>query len=238
MSEAPSEPKAPSDTGDGRFTALPEWLRPVAEGLAGVTSATLSPQMPAPPRSARRAAVLMLFGEAASGPDLLLTERAHTLRSHPGQIAFPGGREDPGDRDLVDTAFREAYEEVSLDPAGVSVVGELPQLWIPPSNSSVTTIVGWWHTPGPVGVVDEAEVATVLRVPIAHLLDPENRFTVRLSGGWKGPAFDVGDGLVLWGFTAGIVSRLFAHVGWERAWDHSRVRPRPVPGGDSLDSGG
>lgn len=220
-----------------RFSALPEWLRPVAEGLDGVTSQTLSPRVPAPPRTARRAAVLMLFGEGAHGPDLLITERAHTLRSHPGQLAFPGGREDPGDRDLVDTAFREAYEEVGLDPAGVTVVGELPRLWLPPSNSAVTTVVGWWHTPGPVGVVDEAEVATVLRVPLDHLLDPANRFMVRARG-WKGPAFEVGDGLVLWGFTAGIVSRLFEHVGWERPWDHSRVRERPVPGAPSLDSGG
>lgn len=216
---------------------LPEWLRPVADGLSGVTSRTLSPMMPEPPTSARRAGVLMLFGEGPDGPDLLLTERAHTLRSHPGQLSFPGGREDPGDRDLIDTAFREAYEEVGLDPAGVSVLGELPRLWIPPSNSSVTTVVGWWHTPGPVRVIDEAEVATVLRVPLARLVDPEHRFMVELSGGWKGPAFDVGEGLVLWGFTAGIVSRLFEHVGWERPWDHGRVRGRPVPGA-TTDAGG
>lgn len=211
------------------YAELPEWLRPVAGSLDGVTSKALSPRIPAPPRSARRAAVLMLFGEGDAGPDLLITERAHTLRSHPGQLSFPGGRVDPGDRDPIDTAFREAYEEVGLDPSGVAVIGSLPDLWLPPSNSSVTTIVAWWRTPCPVGVVDEREVASVHRVPIAHLLDPANRFTVRLSGGWKGPAFDVGDGLVLWGFTAGIVSRLFEHVGWERAWDHSRVRPRPNP---------
>ena len=208
---------------------LPEWLVPVAHGLEGVTAETLSPRVPAPPSSARPSAVLMLFGEGERGPDLLITERAHTLRSHPGQLSFPGGRADSDDPDLVATALREAYEEVGLDPAAVAILGDLPRLWLPPSDTSVTTIVGWWHTPGPVGVVDEAEVARVLRVPIADLLDPAHRFTVRLSGGWKGPAFDVGDGLVLWGFTAGIVSRLFAHVGWEREWDHSRVRSRPTP---------
>lgn len=208
--------------------AVPDWLRPIADSLHGVTSATLSPRMPAPPSSARPAAVLMLFGEGEHGHELLITERAHTLRSHPGQLSFPGGRADPGDADLVETALREANEEVGLDPASVAIIGDLPQLWLPPS-SSVTTIVGWWRTPGPVGVVDEGEVASVLRVPVEHLLDPRNRFMVRVSGGWKGPAFDVGDGLVLWGFTAGIVSRLFAHVGWERAWDESRVRPRPTP---------
>ena len=208
---------------------LPEWLRPVAGSLDGVTPQTLSPQVPSPPHTARRAAVLMLFGESESGPDLLITERAHTMRSHPGQLSFPGGRTDPQDRDAVHTAMREAHEEVGLDAAGVAVVGSLPKLWLPPSNVSVTTVVGWWHTPGPVGVVDEQEVASVLRVPLSHLLDPANRFMVRLTGGWRGPAFDVGDGLVLWGFTAGIVSRLFEHVGWEREWDHSRERPRPSP---------
>lgn len=211
-------------------STVPEWLRPVAEALDGVTAKTLSPRMPKPPRSARPSAVLMLFGDGEQGPDLLITERSHTLRSHPGQLAFPGGRVDPDDRDPIDTAFREAYEEVGLNSAGVAVLGTLPQLWLPPSNSSVTTVVGWWHTPGPVGVVDEAEVATVLRVPIEHLLDPRNRFSVRLSSGWRSPAFGVGDGLVLWGFTAGIVDRLFTHVGWEREWDRDNVRGRPVPG--------
>jgi len=209
--------------------ALPGWLGPVARGLHGVSAQTLSPRMPVPPATAVPAAVLMLFGEGEHGPDLLITERAHTLRSHPGQLSFPGGRADQADGDLVTTALREAYEEVGLDRDGVVVIGDLPRLWIPPSNTAVTTVVGWWQVPSPVGVVDEAEVATVLRVPIAHLLEPQNRFTVRLSGGYAGPAFDVGDGLVLWGFTAGIVSRLFAHVGWEREWDRSRVRPRPTP---------
>ncbi|MDN5853966.1 MAG: CoA pyrophosphatase, partial [Actinomycetia bacterium] len=209
--------------------ALPQWLSPVAEGLHGVSAETLSPRMPAPPETASPAAVLMLFGEGDNGPDILITERAHTLRSHPGQLSFPGGRADQSDGDLVTTALREAYEEVGLDPACVAVIGDLPRLWMPPSNTAVTTIVGWWRVPGPVGVVDEAEVATVLRVPIAHLLDPRNRFTVRLTGGYTGPAFDVGDGLVLWGFTAGIVIRLFALVGWVREWVDSGVRSRAAP---------
>ena len=67
---------------------------------------------------ARSAAVLMLFGEGARGPDLLLTERAATMRSHAGQPAFPGGSIDPGEG-IVEAALREGQEETGLDPASV-----------------------------------------------------------------------------------------------------------------------
>jgi 8-oxo-dGTP pyrophosphatase MutT (NUDIX family) len=215
---------------------LPDWLHPVVDAVETVTAKQLSAVVPAPPTSARSAAVLMLFGESDGEPDLLLIERAHDMRSHPGQLAFPGGGTDPGDADPAATALREAAEEVGVDPAGVDVFGELPRLWLPPSNFGVTTVLGWWREPSPVAVVDPAEVASVFRVPIAALVDPANRFMVRHPTGWMGPAFaidtDAADReLVLWGFTAGVVSRLFAHVGWERPWDESRVRPLPVVGG-------
>lgn len=221
MSEtAPVE--APRDT-------LPGWLRPLEAAAATITAAMLSRYVPDPPTTARDSAVLMVFGEQAHGPDLLLIQRARTLRSHPGQVAFPGGARDPGDASAAETALREAREEVGLDSSRVEVFGELPPLWVPPSNFAVTTVLAWWHTPSPVGVVDPVEVGSVLRVPVAELLDPTRRFTVRHPSGWRGPAFEVGDGLLLWGFTAGVVSRLFAHAGWERPWDESRERP--LPGG-------
>lgn len=207
---------------------LPGWLQPLASAAATITPSMLSHSLPAPPAAARTSAVLMLFGEQAHGPDLVLIERAHTLRSHPGQVAFPGGATDPDDDGPVATALREAHEEVGLDADGVDVIGVLPPLWVPPSNFAVTTVLGWWHTPGHVSAVDPVEVAAVLRVPVAELLDPDRRFTVRHPSGWRGPAFEVGNGLLLWGFTAGVVSRLFAHAGWERPWDESRERPLPT----------
>ncbi|MGH3496095.1 MAG: NUDIX hydrolase [Nocardioidaceae bacterium] len=186
--------------------------------------------MPAPPDDARPSAVLMLFGDGARGHDLLLTERAHEMRSHPGQVSFPGGASDPGDADAAATALREAHEEVGLDPTGVEVIGTLPALWLPPSNFAVTTVLGWWRHPTPVSAVHPAEVATVLRVPIDELLDPQRRYTVRHPSGWLGPAFDLDDDLVLWGFTAGVVANLFSYVGWERPWDDTQIRPVPVQG--------
>lgn len=206
---------------------LPQWLHPVALKVPDVDASTLSPRIADPPSDARQSAVLMLFGEGTAGPDLLLTERAHTMRTHAGQVSFPGGRVDPVDADPAATALREAEEEVGLAPTGVEVFGELPPLWLPPSNSAVTTVLGWWNRPGPVLAISDREVASVFRTPIADLLDPANRFTVQGPSGWRGPGFRVADGLVLWGFTAGVISRLFEQVGWEREWDQSRLEPFP-----------
>ena len=81
--------------------------------------------------------MLILFGhDAEHGPDVLLTERASTLRSHAGQVSFPGGRTDPGDADAVATALREAEEETGLVPDGVVPLAVLPDLFIPPPGTS------------------------------------------------------------------------------------------------------
>lgn len=207
---------------------LPAWLQPVREVSATLTAEMLSHHAPAPPAGARESAVLMLFGESDGEPDLLFTERSHQMRSHPGQVSFPGGRAEPGDDGPAGTALREAAEEVGILASGVMVFGQLPPLWVPPSNHAVTTVLGWWHEPHHVVAVDPGEVAAVLRVPVARLMDPTYRFMVRHPSGWTGPAFDIGAGLVLWGFTAGVVARLLAAVGWERPWDTSRVRGLPT----------
>ena len=68
------------------------------------------------------------------------------MRSHPGQVSFPGGSIDPGETPR-EAALREAEEETGLDPAGVEVFGELPELWLPPSNFAVTPVLGWWREP-------------------------------------------------------------------------------------------
>lgn len=209
------------------MSSRPGWLEPLVDALDKPTPDHF-PGLPDPPPDARRSAVLMLFGD---GPDLVLTERSASLRSHPGQLSFPGGSADPDDADPVATALREAYEEVGLQPGSVDVLGSLPPLWLPPSNHAVTTVVGWWTRPVPLGPVDPAEVASVLRVPLSALLDPACRYTARHPMGYRGPAFQLDDGLVLWGFTAGLVSRIFDAAGWTRPWDVTRELALPVSGG-------
>lgn len=207
------------------YDALPEWLRPVADTARTVRPEQLSRFLP-PEEGGRESAVLVLFGEGPAGPDLLLIQRAATVSSHPGQPAFPGGAVDDTDADVVAAALREAEEETGLDPSGVDVFATLPALWLPPSGFVVTPVLGWWRSPSPVGVVDPGEVESVLRVPLAELLDPAHRVSVSHPSGFVGPAFEV-RGLLVWGFTAGLLSRLFALCGWERPWDASVLRPVP-----------
>lgn len=197
---------------------------------------------PAGAAAARPAAVLLLFGALDDAPaesekplasahlDVLLVERAATLTDHPGQVAFPGGGVDPTDASIPDAALREAREETGLDPDGVEVLGTLPDVGLSVSNFLVTPVLGWWAAPTPVAVVDFGESAQVFRVPVRDLLDPANRYTAVLNRNrhtYRGPAFAVRDVLV-WGFTAGILSHVFDELGWSVPWDETRTIPAPV----------
>nr|WP_235871269.1 CoA pyrophosphatase [Rhodococcus spongiicola] len=187
---------------------------------------------------ARPAAVLVLFGGSPeSDPlavgglpadaDVLLTQRASTMRQHSGQIAFPGGAADPEDESPVDTALREAEEETGLVRDGVQPLAMLPEIFIPPSGFDVTPVLAYWRDPSPVRVVDAAEAERVVRVPLRELIDPDNRFQIRHRAGFQGPAFEV-DGMLVWGFTAGVIAGLLAVSGWEIEWDHRDVRDLDV----------
>jgi 8-oxo-dGTP pyrophosphatase MutT (NUDIX family) len=207
---------------------LPSWLDPLRHGVRSIRSEDLSAFTPPEEPRPREGAVLVLFGEGPEGPDLLLTERAHTMRSQPGQVSFPGGSLD-GDETAVQGALREAHEETGLDPDGVDVFAVLPRLYLPPRNFAVAPVLGYWHHPSPIAVTNPREVHAVFRVPLEHLLEPANRFTVRHPLGWSGPGWLIGPrrDVLLWGFTAGIIDALFDFVGWTREWDRDRVRSLP-----------
>lgn len=197
---------------------VPAWLDPVATALPGLRGEDLTRFLP-PAEGARESAVLILLGE---GPDVLIIERAHDMRAHAGQPAFPGGASDPDDVDAIATALREAEEETGLDVSGVEIVGLLPDLWVPVSNFVVTPVLAWWREPSPVRAVDVAEVASVHRIAIAELVDPANRARVRHPSGYVGNGFAVHD-LLIWGFTAGLLSGLLDLAGWSQPWDQERI---------------
>ena len=199
----------------------PKFLDPLVRAVDGATVADLLPNVARPvgtPR--RRSAVLMLLADGPPGPDILLTARATTLRSHAGQPAFPGGAAEPGE-DAVATALREAQEETGLDPSSVTAVALLPELFLPPSGYLVVPVLAHWDRPGPVAVVDPAETAVVTRVPLDTLADPARRGRTRFPGGHYGAAFDLPD-LLVWGFTGALVDLVLRLGGWEQPWDPER----------------
>lgn len=206
-----------------RPEAAPAWLARLVRGCASVGVEDV-PTRRRPAGDGREAAVLVLVGEGPDGaPDLLLTERAAEMRDHAGQAAFPGGGLEDGDGGPVAAALREAVEETGLDAGGVVPLATLPALTIPVTGFAVTPVVAYWAAPSPVRVVDPAETAAVVRVPVAELADPTRRFRVTGPSGHVGPAFAVG-GLLVWGFTAGLVDWVLDLAGWSYPWDTDDVR--------------
>ena len=217
--------------------SLPAWWQPLLSRIESAGPDVFS-RLRIPEEGGRPAAVLILLGEGADGgpgPDVLLLQRAADMRNHAGQPAFPGGAADPGDAGPSATALREATEEVGLDPDSVEVLATLPPLWIPVSGFVVRPVLGWWREPHPVHPCQPAEVARVERVPVEELVDPANRIRVRHPSGFVGSAFRV-RGMLVWGFTAGVLSALLDLAGWSRPWREDAepvalpiAGDRPVP---------
>lgn len=200
---------------------LPSFLEPVVDMAREASAEQFARFLPSD-EHVRHSAVLMCFGEGDLGPDLLIIERAPTMRAHAGQPAFPGGAVDPDDIDAVAAAVREAQEETALDPSGVVPFGLLPDLYLPVSDFVVTPVLAWWADPSPVHVAAPAEVASVHRIALADFVDPANRCRVRHPSGFVGPGFAVA-GLLVWGFTGGLIDALLDRTGWALPWDATRV---------------
>ncbi len=167
--------------------------------------------------------LIALYDHADRGPHVVLTRRAAHLRSHTSEVAFPGGRSDPGDRHPLDTALREAEEEVGLDPELVEPLGMLDRFVTVGSRTLVHPIVARLSA-DPELTPEPAEVEHILRVPVAELfLDEvfrEERWTI---GGVDRPVtfFElVGD--TVWGATAAMLRQLLALA---TGTDHRLFRP-------------
>lgn len=158
------------------------------------------------------AAVLIGFREGVQ-PRLVLTVRNNQLQAHAGQVAFPGGRSDPDDRDALTTALRESEEEIGLQRKLVTPLGFL---------DCFETISGFCITPVVASIAVEAqlypapaEVAEVFEVPLAFLLEPANlrRYTMEFRGHERPMVEFIHGGHRIWGATAAMLYNLLQRMG-------------------------
>jgi 8-oxo-dGTP pyrophosphatase MutT (NUDIX family) len=122
----------------------------------------------------RQAGVLLLLYPEGGDLHIVLTRRTDTLRGHSGQISFPGGRRDPNDPTLIDTALRETCEELGVCDPGLAILGSLTPIYIPPSDFEVFPAVAALDQ-RPLFRPNPAEVAEVFSVPVSALLDDAHK---------------------------------------------------------------
>ncbi len=191
----------------------PDWLR-----QRFVAPPIWTPETNAEPRFNQRpvtkAAVLVpivVQPDGMHGLSILLTQRTAHLNDHAGQISFPGGRVEPEDESLVETALREAYEEVGLQRQHVDVIGTLPD-YLTGTGYLVTPVVALVHAPFELQA-DPNEVAEIFQVPLAFLMDGNNhqRRQFMMPGEGRVRMFYAMpyQDFFIWGATAGMLRNLF-----------------------------
>jgi 8-oxo-dGTP pyrophosphatase MutT (NUDIX family) len=201
----PGERLAP-DWLRARFAALPELSE-----LSGWQPESSNEQLLATVPEFRHAAVLVPIVLRDAEPTLLLTHRAAHLNDHAGQISFPGGRHEEEDASPVETALREAEEEIGLQRSHVEVIGSLPE-YLTGTGYRVTPVVALVHPPFTLQT-DSFEVAEIFEVPLAFLMDgsKHERRAVQLPGGGGERVFYAMpyEHHFIWGATAGMLRNLF-----------------------------
>ncbi|HTM78240.1 MAG TPA: CoA pyrophosphatase [Devosia sp.] len=160
------------------------------------------------------AAVLIAIVARPEGHTVLYTERSPDLRSHSGQVAFPGGKIDPSDTDAADAALREAHEEVAMVRADVRVLGFMPT-YFTGTNYLITPVVAAVMPSGPF-VPNPGEVHSVFEVPLARILNAQSYGHFRFErDGQRGETWQIDhDGHRIWGITANL-TRLFCDLAAE-----------------------
>lgn len=165
------------------------------------------------PDDAMAAAAVLVAVTDRPEPGVILTQRTDTLRHHPGQVAFPGGRIDPGE-DAIAAALREAQEEIALPPSAVDVIGPVDR-YRTGTGFDITPVIG--VVPPDLALVPaEAEVASVFEVPLAFLLDIANHR--QGSGWWRGAERRFveipWEDRRIWGATAAMIVNLSRRLRW------------------------
>ena len=173
------------------------------------------PRVPEPETDCRRAAVLVPVVLEPKGAHVVYTLRTGDLEDHAGQVSFPGGSPEPRDGSLLATALREAEEEIDLRPDTVEIVGELEEMYIPPSRFLVSPFVGLLSEEAELVLAPE-EVEAIFSVSLEELMSPEAFEKVvweREGRPHEVPIFAVG-GHEIWGATAAMTAGLLARLGW------------------------
>jgi 8-oxo-dGTP pyrophosphatase MutT (NUDIX family) len=182
------------------------------------------PRVREPGEDYRHAAVLIPVLLEPDGARLVYTVRKGHLEDHAGQISFPGGNLEPGDDSLLATALREAEEEIDLCPDLVEVIGELEEMYIPPSSFLVTPYVGLLPQEADL-ILDPEEVEAIFSVSLKRLMSPEAFKKVvweREGRPHEVPIFAV-EKYEIWGATAAMTAGLLARLGWS-AGDTTRTK--------------
>lgn len=147
-------------------------------------------------------------------PGVILTQRPETMRNHPGQIAFPGGRIDAGDEDAIDAALREAQEEIALPPDVVIVIGTMDR-YRTVTGYQVTPVIGVVPPDLPL-VANLNEVTEWFEVPLSFLLEPANHIEQAVE--WQGRErhyYEITfEGRRIWGATAAMIVNLARRIIW------------------------
>jgi 8-oxo-dGTP pyrophosphatase MutT (NUDIX family) len=174
------------------------------------------PRVPEPGEDYRRAAVLVPILLTPEGARIVYTLRTDYLRDHAGQVSFPGGSLEPHDGSLLATALREAEEEADIKPDLVEIIGELEEMYIPPSKFLVHPVVGLLREEAELALEPE-EVEAIFSVSLEELMAPEAFKKVvweREGRPHEVAIFAVG-GHEIWGATAAMTAGLLARLGWE-----------------------
>ena len=166
-----------------------------------------------PGNDARVAAVLILLYPHNGSVFTVLMQRHDYNGVHGGQISLPGGKQEPQDKDIIQTALREAYEETGVDQENITVIGTLTPLFIPVSNNIVTPVVGWTEE-RPVFTHQQEEVVFLFDADIKKLLEPDIVKTkqMKISGEMIDVKYFDYEGHVIWGATAMILHELLTLI--------------------------
>ena len=165
------------------------------------------------PPEIRPAAVLIAVTDRGE-PGVILTHRPEDMRAHPGQVAFPGGKLDPGE-DAVQAALREAHEELGINSSDVRIIGASDR-FITGTGYDVTPVLALVPPDLPI-VPNSAEVSAWFEAPLGYLLDPANH--AHKEKEWFGrmrPYIEIEwQGHLIWGITAAIIANLSRRLAWE-----------------------